>query len=82
MTSLRLQKKMKIFESKDLTNNGLIKIINNTNIYRYKYLNHSSFFKLLQHHASIAARKTKGTCFREKNSCFRAIYLCLFCKRL
>jgi lysophospholipase L1-like esterase len=54
------------FEDEDLTNSGLIKIINNTNIYRYKYLNHSSFFKLLQHYASIAARKTNGTCSERK----------------
>lgn len=63
---IEIAKKNENFESKDLTNNGLIKMINNTNVYRYKYLNHSSFFKLLQHHASIAARKTKGTCSERK----------------
>ena len=44
----------------------LIKLIIKTNTFRYKYLNHSSLFKLVQHHASIAARNTKGTC-KERN---------------
>lgn len=54
------------FQDKDLTNRGLIKLINNTNKFRYKYLNHSTLLKYLQHHASIAARKTRGSCEERK----------------
>lgn len=50
------------FKNEDMPNRGIINLINYTNKFRYKYLNYSSFFKLLQHHASIAARNTKGTC--------------------
>lgn len=41
---------------------GLINFINDTNKFRYKYLNHSNFFKILQHYASIIVRKTNGNC--------------------
>ncbi len=44
----------------------IISLIVNTNVFRYKYLNHSAFFKLIQHHASIFVRKTKGSC-EERN---------------
>lgn len=44
----------------------IISLITNTNVFRYKYLNHSAFFKLIQHHASIFVRKTKGSC-EERN---------------
>ena len=54
------------FQDKDLTNSGLINLINNTNKFRYKYLNHSTLLKYLQHHASIVARKTKGSCKERK----------------
>ena len=43
-----------------------ISFINDTNIFRYKYLNHSTFFKVLQHYASIAVRKTNGDCLNRK----------------
>lgn len=44
----------------------LISVIINTNVFRYKYLNHSAFFKLIQHHASIFVRKNKGSCDERK----------------
>ena len=44
----------------------IISLIVNTNVLRCKYLNHSAFFKLIQHHASIFVRKTKGSC-EERN---------------
>lgn len=52
-----------IFKDEDIPHKRkFISIIVNTNIFRYKYLNHSAFFKLIQHHASIFVRKTKGSC--------------------
>lgn len=41
---------------------NLMKIINKTNKFRYRYLNNSSFFQMLQHYASIMVRNTNGTC--------------------
>ena len=68
------------FQDKDLTNSGLINLINNTNKFRYKYLNHSTLLKYLQHHASIVARKQKDRAKKERSTP-RSIYLFLFCKR-
>ncbi len=51
------------FSDKDIPSRSvLMKLINSTNKLRYKYLNYSSFFKFLQHHASIIVRDTKGSC--------------------
>ncbi len=52
------------FSDKDIPSRSfLMKLINSTNKFRYKYLNYSSFFQLLQHHASIIVRNTEGSCF-------------------
>lgn len=46
--------------------NLLTNIIHSTSKFRYKYLNHSVFLKVLQHYAGIFARKTNGTCAERK----------------
>jgi lysophospholipase L1-like esterase len=59
-----------ILEDNNLENNDIQKpsdlirnkLIRNTQEVRYKYLNHSTFFKILQHQASKIPYKTKGTC--------------------
>ena len=51
---------MRVFKKKKQS--LLIALIFKTNKFRYKYLNHSSFLKMLQHYAGIHARKTKGSC--------------------
>ena len=60
---LDIAKKNSKFNDEDIPNRrSLISFINSTNKFRYKYLNHSSFFKLMQHHASIFVRDTHGNC--------------------
>lgn len=52
------------FSDEDIpSRSGLKKFINSTNKFRYKYLNHSSFFKLIQHQASLTIRDIDGGCF-------------------
>ena len=44
------------------TESLLRNLIRQTSIFRYAYLNKSSFARTLQHYAAIFARKTSGTC--------------------
>ena len=44
------------------TNNWIRTLIYKTGKFRYRYLNHSVFLKVLQHHAGIISRKTNGNC--------------------
>ena len=42
--------------------NNTIGLIDFTQKFRYKYLNYSTFFKVLQHYASLQTKKLKGSC--------------------
>ncbi len=54
--------KKNLNKSEPSENNILKKIKKNTYYFRYKYLNRSVFFQVLQHYASVITNAKKGTC--------------------